>query len=230
MKLPILLSSRAGKAFMIAFSSILLLASCSKKNDVQPEPVGELNIRAVNTVSGSLSQDLTVNTSVKATAVAYGSASAYAKILSGVSTVAFYNTGTTTTANASGQAYFPIGAKASAYYIQVPLGQKDILLFNDATAAPATGKVKIRFINLNNVLNNTISIAVDGSADILVPSIKYAEASTFFEVDAGAKFKFTGAGVVAGPAFDGPLVANKVYTIWIDGTATTLTAHLIENN
>ena len=231
MKPSFLLSLKAWMAFVIACSGILLLASCGKNDDIEPEPVGDLQIRAVNTVSGSASQDLLVNNTVKVSALAYGDASAYVTMTSGVSTLGFYDTGNTTTMNAGGQANLPIGAKLSIYYYTGPTGGKFATLLVDATAAPATGKAKVRFMNLNSFLNNTLSVGIEGAGTALIPSVLYSETSNYFQVDPGAKFNFTAAGVIAGPAFDGPIVADKIYTIWIDGTsATNLTGHLVLQN
>jgi hypothetical protein len=230
MKPSLLLSRKAWMAFVIACSGILLLSSCGKNDDFEPEPVGDLQIRAVNTVNGSASQDLLVNSAVKISAVAYGSASAYATITSGVSTLGFYDTGTTTTVNAGGQANLPIGAKVSIYYFIAPTGGKFATLLDDATAAPASGKAKVRFMNRNSFLNNTLAVAIEGGSSV-IPSVPYGETSNYIEVNPGAKFNFTAAGVIAGPAFDGPIVADKIYTIWIDGTsATNLTGHLVLQN
>lgn len=232
MKRSSLLSSKTRMAFMIACSSIMLFASCSKKNDIQPDPVGELEFKVVNTVLGSAAQDVAFNAAVKVTALPYGVSSDYFKVISGVSTIGFYDTGTTAQANVGGQIQLPIGAKVSAFYYKVPDGTLSAVFYNDATVVPTAGKVKVRFINLNNILNNTISVAVDGATGgaALVPSIKFTENSAFFEVDPGAKFNFTATGITAGPAFDGGLLANKIYTIWVDGTASSLTGHVVANN
>lgn len=233
MKTFSLLSAKSKVAFGIACLSLTIFAASCKKSDPVEIPVGDLQIRAINTVAGSNSQDLLVNTAVKATAVSYGNASPYVTITSGISTVGFYDTGTNTTANTGGQVDFPIGAKASIFYIKVPAGTLSAILLNDATTAATTGKAKVRFLHLNNFLGttSTISVAVDGTATSLVPSATYAEPSSYFEVDPGAKFNFTGAGVIAGAAFDGGLVAGKVYTIWIDGTAATnLNGHIFAHN
>lgn|GEM_PF-587749 len=233
MKTSFLSSSKARMAFMVACLSVF--ASCSKKYDPMPEPVGDLKILAVNTVSGSTSQDVLVNGVVKASAIAYGSASSYVTITSGVSTIGFYDTGTTTTMNAGGQTQqLPIGAQVSVYYFKLGDGSVTATLFNDATANPATGKAKVRFVHMNSFLSSasgTISVAVDGSTETLVPTIAFGGASNYFEVLPGAKFKFTPAGGAASAAFDGTLIAGKIYTIWIDGTSTSnLTGHVIVSN
>jgi hypothetical protein len=238
MKTSFLLSKKAWVAFVIACSSfMILLASCSKNSDPTPEPVGELDVRAVNTVSGSASQDLLVNNAVKVSAVSYGNASAYVKITSGSSNIGFYNTGTTTTMNAGGQANLPIGAKASIYYLKTGDGTFGAALYDDATTNPTTGKAKVRFLHMNNFLitssttSTPIAVAIDGTASPLIPSINFGVASNYFEVDPGAKFNFSATGVIAGAAFDGPIVANKIYTIWVDGASSTnLTGHLVLQN
>jgi len=67
------------KSFLLFCSSLVLLfASCSKKYDPIPDPVGDLRVRYVNTVQGSNAQDLYVNDTKKSTVgLAYGSASEY---------------------------------------------------------------------------------------------------------------------------------------------------------
>ena len=218
---------------MLAFFSVLFLGtSCTKDNpDPEPEPVGELEIRAVNTLIGSVNQDVLVNGAVKISSLSYGNSSAYVKITSGISTIGFYDTGNNSTLNFGGQANLAIGEKFSLYYFLDPNGKKSALLLDDATTAPASGKAKVRFLNINSFLNNTLSVSVAGSTSTLIPSVSYGADSNYFEVDAGSKFNFAAAGVVAGPAFDGPLLANKIYTIWIDGTsATNLNGHLVLQN
>lgn len=226
------------KSFLLVCSSLVLLfASCSKKSDPVPDPVGELDVRAVNTVIGSTSQDLIVNGVVKVNGLAYGNASAYAKMTSGTSVLGFYNTGTTTPMNAGGQITLPIGVKVSVYLFKIGDGSLNATLFDDATANPTTGKAKVRFVHMNSFLltsvstSTPISIALDGSTGTLVPSIAFGNSSSYFEVDPGAKFNFAGTGIVAGAAFDGGIVANKIYTIWIDGSsATNLAGHVILQN
>ncbi|WEK18357.1 MAG: DUF4397 domain-containing protein [Candidatus Pedobacter colombiensis] len=233
MKRLFLLSSKTRMAFMIACSSIMLLASCGKKTEYEPEPVGELDIKAVNTVFGGPNQDFLVNGAVKVTGLAYGDASAYVKITSGVSTLGFYDSGNTTKMNAGGSIQLSIGNKVSVWYFKTQSGELAAIPYNDAVTIPTVGKAKVRFINFNNMSSssNSISVAVVGGSGTLVPAIAFTEGSAFFEVDPGAKFNFTGTGGVAGPAFDGALAANKIYTIWIDGTsATNLTGHIVANN
>lgn len=220
------------KSFLLMCASLVLLfASCSKKYDPVPDVIGEVQIRAVNTFIGSVSQDLLINNTPQLTALSYGNVSSYITASSAPMLIGFYDTRTTTTMNAGGQVSIPVNAKVSIYYLKTPEGVPGAILLNDATTAPASGKAKVRFFNLNNALNGNISVTIDGPNTTLVPAVKYSECSLFFEVDPGTKFNFVGNGVVPTPAFDGALAAGKVYTIWIDGPlATNLNGHLVVNN
>lgn len=236
MKTSFLSSSKARIAFMMAcFGLIVAFASCGKKYDPVPEPVGDLDIRAVNAVNDPVGQDLLVNGAVKVSALGYAQASAYVKMTSGTSTIGFYNTGTTTTMNAGGTTGLPIGAKVSVYYFKTGKGSAAATLYDDATANPTTGKAKVRFVLLNSFLDTTIptpiSVLTQGGSSPLISALEFVKASDYFEVDAGTKFIFTPATSTTGVTFDGGIVANKIYTIWIDGTSpTNLTGHIVAHN
>lgn len=235
MKPNLLLSSKAWMTFAVAcIGSAVLLSSCAKKNDPQPEPVGEAKIRFVNTVQGSAAQDFYVNDNKKTTtAVAYGSASEYVTITSGSNTLKAYDAGTTTLKGQS-QAYdIPIGISATAFFYQAAGGNFGVFAVGDDQTAPATGKAKVRFINVNSVLPTTsvITVTVQGETTSLIPSLAYGDLNIGYKtVDPGAKFVFTANGVTTAPVLDGGIVAGKNYTIWIDGSSSALTGHVILQN
>jgi len=234
MKLPILLSSRAGKAFMIACASILLLASCSKKRDPQPEPVGEAKVRYVNASFGSLSQDFYVNgTKKNVTPLNYGNTSEHFTITSGANTFNVNDAGTTTV-NASTQVQIAIGSKYSIFYYKNIDGKLALAFLADAVSTPPAGKANVRFINFNSTLNSNMTISNDAGVTTLIPSLAYFGVSDFFPVDAGAKFTFSATGWISAAAYDGGIVAGKSYTIWIDGNTNVnnkqLIGHIFEQN
>lgn len=232
MKTSSLISSRAGTAFMIAcLSVIILFTACSKKNDPIPEPVGEARVRFVNALYGALAQDIYINGAKKGTtSLAYGATSENIIITSGVNTFNLSDAGTTV-ANASLQGRISIGDRYSFFYYKIADGTKVLASLPDAPSSPAAGKANVRFINLNSSLNAALTVSTVGVTDPTVPSLAYQGVSNFFPVDAGAKFTFSGLGVVVGAAFDGAIVAGKTYTIWIDGAnATVLTGHIFEQN
>ena len=236
MKTSFLSLSKAGMALMVACLSVF--ASCSKKYDPVPEPVGDVKIRSVNAVQGSAAQDFYINDTKKNTQViAYGSASEYFTVTSGNNAFKFYDAGTTTL-KAESQVYsLPIGINATAFYLQTPGGQFAVVPIGDDMTNPAAGKARVRFLYFNKFhpTNSVISVSVIGQTTTLVGALSHlldpnAQAA-YYNVDAGAKFKFTATGVTDAPDFDPGIVAGKIYTIWIDGTsATNLTGHVIVQN
>lgn len=231
MKPTFLLSSKAWMAFAVAcFSAVILLSSCSKRNDPQPEPVGEARVKYVNAVEGSAAQDLYVNDTKKTTtSVAYGGNSDYLIFTSGINLFSSVNAGSTTANASSQQVQIPIGTYLTALYYKKSTGALALALLGDDMVA-ASGKAKVRFVNLNGFLAANIAVAVTGGAN-LIPSVPYETLSDYIQVDAGTKFTLSAAGVVTAPVVDGALQAGKNYTIWIDGTnATTLTGHVILQN
>lgn len=236
MKPLVLLSSKAWMAFVIACSGLLLLSSCSKNDDIEPEPVGPANVRYVNAVQGSASQDLYVNDTKKNTqAVAYGDASAYMEITSGANVFKFYDAGTTTLRAQSEGYDFPIGVYATVFYYQAYGGQLGAFAVGDDMSAPPSGKAKVRFFHFNSYLGvneTSISVSVVGQTQVLIPALVYGDLNTrYFNVDPGAQFTFAATGVTNAPVVDAAIAAGKNYTIWINGTnAATLTGHVILQN
>lgn len=229
MKRKFLLSSKAWVAFVIAGAGLMISIASCKKSDPTPEPVGEARVRYVNAVEGSASQELYVNNDKKTTsAVSYGNNSDYLVFTSGTNTFASADAGATT-ANASAQGGVQIGTYLTALYYKTSDGTLALGVFADDLTT-ASGKAKVRFVNINGFLANNIAVAVTGGAN-LIPSVGYASLSNYIQVDAGTKFTLSAAGVVTAPVVDGALQAGKNYTIWVDGSsATELRGHVILQN
>lgn len=224
------LSVKSKVAFGIALMSLITLFAACKKSDPVEEPVGEIKIKAVNTVIGSADQDFYVNGTLKSTAsLSYGQASAYLTATSGINTVSFNDKGTMV-ANATTTEGIPIDYHVTAFYYKSPEGIIRATIIPDDMAAPASGKAKVRFINLNSFLNNSIAIGIEGGAS-LIPAHGYGSVSNYLSVDPGVKFTFLGIGMATAVSFDAGITAGKIYTIWVDGaTSATLTAHTIVQN
>lgn len=238
MKPSFLLSSKAGKAFVVVCLSVLTIAtSCSKKYEPQPEPVGDIKVRSVNAVRGSASQDFYINDIKKNTeVVAYGSASEYFTVTSGNNTFKFYDAGTTTL-KAQSPYNIPIGLNVTTFYLQSPEGQFGVFAVGDDMTAPVANKARVRFLYFNSFLSTSsvISVTVVGNTTPLIGALSHLLSRDFVDsyhsVDAGVKFKFAGNGVTDAPELDPGIVAGKIYTIWIDGTsATNLTGHVAIQN
>lgn len=230
MKTSFLSSSKVMMTSVIAgLGLIVAFASCSKKYDPVPEPVGEAKVRFVNALHGSLAQDFYVNGAKKSTTpLAYGATSENLTITSGQNAFNLNDAGTTVV-NASVQGKVSIGDRFTIFYYKNPEGKLVLAPLPDVASNPATGKASVRFINLNSSLNSQLTVSTVGVVSPIIPSLGAQAVSDFFPVDAGAKFTFSATGVVTGPAFDGAIVAGKSYTIWIDGAnATELTGHIFE--
>ena len=216
---------------MIACSSIMLLASCSKKNDIEPLPVGEAKVRYINAFYGALAQDFYVNgTKKNTTPLVYGNTSEYFTIISGANTFNVNDAGSTTT-NVSTQADILIGDKYSIFYYLTTDGKKAFAFLGDGKSTVPAGKANVRFVNFNSTLNGNMTISGGG---ISVPSLAYFGVSDFFSVDAGTKFTFSANGWLNAVDYDGAVVAGKSYTIWIDGNTDPankqLIGHIFEQN
>lgn len=212
----------------------MLLSSCFK--EPKPEPVGDAYINAVNAVRSSSPQEFYLNGSKKnSVPIPYGASSGYITVTSGNSQFAFGNVGAET-ANAATQVVgVPIGVNATVFYYTDSKSegtQEELhmatITNDDMKPSAVAGKAKVRFVNLNYLLLNTISV-LSGTTKI-VEKIPFKSSSSYIDLDPGTKFKFV-ADIVDSPAsveLDPNLQANKNYTIWIDGvTATELTGHVI---
>jgi len=222
------------KSFFVCLTlGVLFLSSCFKAP--KPEPVGDAYIKAVNTVKGSNAQEFYLNgTKRNAAAIAYGEATPYITVTSGSSQFAFADAGVVSgEANAATQLVgVPIGVYATTFYIKVknPTTLQESLVAtiinDDMKPSLVSGKARIRFIHLNYLLNNSISV-VSATKDLLT-GIPFGSASSYIDVDPTTKFTFKATGVTTSPEIGGAFLADKNYTIWVDGaSATELTGHII---
>ncbi|RZM27814.1 MAG: DUF4397 domain-containing protein [Pedobacter sp.] len=206
---------------------VVLLSSCVKKP--APEPVGEAKFRALNATSGSIAQDVYFNSNkVNIAPLAYGQVSAYQTILSGPSYFGFTDNGSTI-ANIEIPRAVKIGEHITVLYYSLPNGSKNVGFLVDDMVAPATGKAKVRFVNLNGFFLDRFSVQLVGGAPI-VASLPYENSSAYAEVDAGATFKLLAQGLTSDPLINANIQAGKIYTFWVDGTATELVTHVMIQN
>jgi uncharacterized protein DUF4397 len=197
-------------------------------------------VRFVNAVQTSDPQDMFIR-GVKApnsVALMYGQFSPYYTSTSGDNAFAFADMGTTEgTGNAGIGGKFEIGTEMTIFYFKL-LEQRDNgelaagIKYDDNVVVP--GKAKVRFLHLNNYLENFIdfTVVVDGvDGKVLSTGIGFAASSPYYEVDPGTKIKAKGTGVTDPLIIDANLQAGKNYTIWIDGPSEkVLTSHVIIQN
>jgi hypothetical protein len=94
------------------------------------------------------------------------------------------------------------------------------LFLKDDLAAPATGKAKLRFVNLSPDAN-ALSLTIEGKPTAIFTNKAYKEFTSFEQIDAADKVTFqvknnaTGALETALP--DVKIEAGKIYTIYAKG-------------
>ncbi|RZL19252.1 MAG: DUF4397 domain-containing protein [Pedobacter sp.] len=203
---------------------IVLLSSCMK--EPKPEPVGEAKVRFTNAVLGSAPQDVYQNgVKMSVASLAYGDVSGYQTITSGSHFFGFTDNGTKVS-NYEAGAGIDIGQNFTVIYYANIDGSKNIGFLLDDMTAPPAGKAKVRFLHLNKFFPNHVTVAMEGGAD-LASVIPFAHSSAYFNVNAESIFEVKAAGLATNAVIDANIQAGKTYTIWLDGTATSMTSHSI---
>ncbi|MFD0941430.1 DUF4397 domain-containing protein [Pedobacter boryungensis] len=209
---------------------IALMSSCKKNNDdVIVE--GTANLRVVNSVQGSSSQDFYQrDTKLTTSAVAYGESSGYLTAQSGASSVSFRNSGSTT-ANVSASVGIKANASYTVFYYTNASGTAQLNGFEDDNTAPASGKSKVRFVNVGSALANSINVVAAGGAS-LTAGLTFGYSSPYSTIDANTALNVNilssaNTTVIPGTTFQ----SGKIYTIWFDATNTTTASyHVIVQN
>jgi hypothetical protein len=223
--------NKTSLGLLAAICMVAVLASSCKKDDLPPVVTGDAKIKVVNAVSGSVDQDFFQgSTKLTTTAVAYGSASNYLTVKGGTRFTLAFKDATTGTTRASFDANLSPNVSYTAFYSTDASGAGQIIGLNDDNAAPATGKAKIRFMNI--AYNTPLNIIVTGGSPI-INNLQYGYVSAYNLIDANAAgltvsaVGGTATSVIPGATFE----SGKVYTVWVDGSiTTTITAHVITHN
>jgi hypothetical protein len=209
---------------------IALMSSCKKNNDdVIVE--GTANLRVVNSVQGSSSQDFYQrDAKLTTSAVAYGESSGYLTAQSGASAISFRNTGSTS-ANATANVGIKANASYTVFYYTNAAGAAQINGYEDDNSAPASGKSKVRFVNVGSALTNSINVVATGGA-ALTTGLTFGYSSSYSTIDANTALSASILGsatstVIPGTTFQ----SGKIYTIWFDASSTTTANyHVIVQN
>lgn len=218
---------------LLAISTLFVIsASSCKKDTVDNEPIvyGDAKLRVVNAVPGSNAQDFYQgDTKVSTTPIAFGEVSPYLTIKAGNSIISYRNTGTTTvTANASLGLY--TNDSYTIFYVNNGSGSGAIIGFQDDLVAPATGKAKVRFVNIGLALTNVIDVKIAGGAS-LATGLQYGRGTTYSTIDANTELS-AGLGTltpVSVPA--STFQSGKTYTVWFEAVnSTTINYHVIQQN
>ncbi|MHA4894768.1 DUF4397 domain-containing protein [Pedobacter sp. PWIIR3] len=205
------------RILFLSLGLLILVSGCVKKDET---PVGEAHLRFVNAVSGSASQDVYVgSTSVNQLGLGYAQATPYTSVTSGINLVSFADKGTLV-ANAIINYNTEIGSYSSVYYYKNLTGTLVAGAIRDDMTEPPSGKARVRFVHLNNFLDNSLRVSAVGGAE-LFPALVFGSASAYFDVAPGTKFQAAATGVVTSPEINFNVLAGKIYTIVLTGSVAT---------
>jgi hypothetical protein len=112
--------------------------------------------------------------------------------------------------------------KAYSVFFVNEYENSELLILNDNSDAPASGKAKIRFINLSPDAG-AVSLNVEGDTTKLIPAKSFKQASEFIEVDSKAynfRIASDGGGDVVLQLPDTSLQSGAFYTVIVRGYKT----------
>ncbi|WP_343667621.1 DUF4397 domain-containing protein [Chitinophaga sp.] len=208
----------------------VLFTSCEKNNI---DATGAIDLKVVNAGPVSTPQSFYLaGTALVNGGLAFTNASGYIKTVSGTRLVAEYRNDSTGSTYAEGELWVGDG-KSYTVFLAGGNGSERVKVFEDDLSAPASGKVRVRFIHLSDDAPSDIKIE-DSAGNDLVTNVSRNIASGYKTVNPG-----TLSIRVYGTALNGnvgnyefsDLLAGKVYTVYLAGVSSTgTTAHLIVHN
>lgn len=173
---------RAGLAGMLACASLVFLASCDNDDDadVQPDPVSYVSLYNASPDAPDLNilvDDRQINTYP----FEYSDYTGYLRFFIGDRNLKFgpfgaSNTVVDTTITLENE-------KAYSIFVVDEYNSASLLVLNDNADKPASGKAKIRFVNLSPD-GGAVSLQVKDESTPLTEVQGFKEATDFFEVDA----------------------------------------------
>lgn len=205
------------KAIIAAVTLSVALLSCSKKQDYIVVDISGLSLIHASPTTEKL--DVFVDNS-RATIndFAYGSKIDYLNAYSGNRKVDVTKKGTGVTLKTDAIVLAP--NKGYSLFVIDKLENIKFLLLEDDLAKPATGKAKIRFVNLSPDAD-ALNLAIDGKPTDLFTNKAFKEYSTFEAIDPGDNIKFLvknkTTGNVEASIADVKIEAGKIYTIYAKG-------------
>lgn len=218
--------------FLMLMSVMLLgLASC-KKNEPEPPVIGDAKMRVINTVSGSTGQDVYQNdTKLSTSAITYGQHTEYLTVKGGVSSSVFLKNQGTQVQSASTIASFYADQSYTLFYYSNATGAGAIAGVVDDNTPVASGKVRVRFMNLGTILSNYINVNITGGNAVisgLAPG--HLSAYNIFDANTSLTVNVIGATetkVIPATEF----VSGKIYTVWFDAANPNLANyHIVLQN
>ncbi|WP_214071004.1 DUF4397 domain-containing protein [Mucilaginibacter sp. dw_454] len=197
------------KLFSALAFLLLGATSCSKKNEV----TGTSYVQVTNASEADSPFDFYVDaTKETTTPLAYTQSSAYVSVSSGDHPAAFK-----TASNGVNLTAFTITPQPGLYYSIFYFGGTTVAMQDDLSA-PATGKARVRFINLNPGVPTAVDFAVAGGAT-LASKLSLAVNSDYFNADPATTFSALSTGTTTELIhITTAIEAGHIYTIYLSGT------------
>jgi hypothetical protein len=206
------------KVLLFGISAVVLLASCVKEKKTA---IGEAHVRFVNAVINSPAHDVYINDKkVSSGVLSFGAVTPYISYTSGINAMGFVDP-VTGTINAQENWGSDIGDYSTLYFYGTLDGRLTAGGIKDNLTAPAAGKARVRFINLDYNLTKALTVTLVGGTDFF-NTLTFASASPYYEVNPGAKFQPSATGVKVAPVIDLNIQAGKIYNVLISGPADSV--------
>jgi hypothetical protein len=214
---------------------VLVLASCRKDN-ANPNVASLSNIAFVHASPGNIVYDFKVNSDKSnPQSVAYSKYIDYGLISSGKSEFNIFEKGSN---QAAAKSVFDLKPKTaySIYITDIP-SKVNLLLTEDDLSRPATGKAKIRFINLSPDAGS-LDLSILGDTTAIFTKTSFKSNTAFLQVNPSTAIGFaisdsTKTSVATSPKYR--LEQGKIYTVIAKGlksaadTTTKLAVGMITN-
>ncbi|RZK16365.1 MAG: DUF4397 domain-containing protein, partial [Flavobacterium sp.] len=174
------------KSLIAAIAVTTLLGSCMKDDEVRPQqPVAGLSIIQASPTTENL--DVYVDATRAVLDLPYAKKIDYLNLYPGNRKISIKKTGSQTDLLA--QELTLKDYIGYSLFVIDKLETVKFLFLEDDLAAPATGKAKVRFVNLSPDAP-ALNLAIAGKETDLVTNKLFKEYSTFIEIDAAEKVTF----------------------------------------
>jgi hypothetical protein len=214
---------------MFVLSSVCFF-SC-EKNDVDPS--GSVSIKVVNATSTEGVQSFTlVNKVLISGGLDFTDASDYMTTNSGTRLVAEFKDEGTNNVSATGELYMDDGSSFTIYLVGSGSSAR-VQQYKDNLSAPASDKVKVKFIHLSDAAPSNIDIK-DSDGETIVSNLTINIESGYSTLDPGTLslqlYNTVSRNSIG--TFDVPdLVGGKIYTIYTTGsTDATVSVQKVLHN
>lgn len=225
-------NKKAANFLAIAGITLLFfLTSCVKKDDYIVVS-GDASIKVVNTIQGSDAQDFYQNEKkLSITPISYGASSEYITVTAGTATNISLKNTSNATVSATSLIAPQVGGKYTVFYYSNQSGAGMISGLANDISTVAAGKIKVRFLNLGSILQNTLNIETSTGTS-LVTGLAYNYSSQYQTIDdnLALNVKIVGATeslIIPNTSFQ----TGKNYTVWFDASnPTTAKYHIVLEN